>query len=352
MFGGPQRPDALIIDTGSGGGRVDLEGTDCAASHFRMALCWPRGGGELLAFEQTLEAGWRASFTELRAFPEEHPVVVTVPEWASAEVRQSVVRLLFDGFKATDVHVVNQQIMALDSASVDTGDAPQGSSGPLATCVVLDCGFDGSRAVGIRDRQVVECLHLDVGGRDVAKMIRGAFGKTAAKEEDMEAAVEHVKEEYCYVALDFDAEVREAEAGRVTGITQELADATVTIRDELFKAPEVFFRPSILGVEGQGVHELVAEVMNRDSWGAGYGGHIVLVGGSTLFHGFAQRLEKEVGQLQSARREIRVTATDNRDHAAYLGALHAARRPVSSTTWITQAEYRAFGPEILASKQS
>ena len=73
----------------------------------------------------------------------------------------------------------------------------------------------------------------------------------------------------------------------------------VKISGERFQAPEALFQPYLVGVESQGIAELLfntiqaADVDVRSDLYR----HIVLSGGSTTYPGLKSRLEREIKQL-------------------------------------------------------
>lgn len=84
----------------------------------------------------------------------------------------------------------------------------------------------------------------------------------------------------------------------------------ITLGSERFRGPEVLFQPSMVGMEAHGIHELVYRAINqcdvdvrRDLYC-----NIVLSGGTTMFPGLPERLEKEIRSLAPATVNVKVAS--------------------------------------------
>lgn len=149
-------------------------------------------------------------------------------------------------------------------------------------------------------------------------LLRGyAFNHTA----DFET-VRIMKEQLCYVAHDIEEEQRLALETTVlvesyTVLITELNNLLIAIFNsfslkiklpdgrviklggERFEAPEILFQPHLANCEGVGIAELLfntiqtADIDIRPEFYK----HIVLSGGTTMYPGFASRLEREITQL-------------------------------------------------------
>ncbi|KAB7498193.1 Beta-centractin [Armadillidium nasatum] len=66
-----------------------------------------------------------------------------------------------------------------------------------------------------------------------------------------------------------------------------------------FRAPEVLFRPDLIGDESEGIHEVLLYAIHKSDMDLRKQlfQNIVISGGSTLFKGFGDRLLSEVKKL-------------------------------------------------------
>jgi actin len=177
-------------------------------------------------------------------------------------------------------------------------------------------------------------------------------GQTFASSAEREI-VRDIKEKLSYIALDYEAELQSYEKSAQNDKPYELPDGQViTVRDQRFRCPELLFRPSLIGKEYQGVHELTynsimkCDVDVRKDLYA----NIVLSGGTTMFTGIAERLSKEIVKLAPATMKIKVLAPPERKYSVWIGGSILSSLSTFQTMWITKSEYEESGPSIVHRK--
>jgi actin len=109
--------------------------------------------------------------------------------------------------------------------------------------------------------------------------------------------------------LDYEAELKAYAESSQNDKVYELPDGrTLTFGNQRFRCPEILFKPSMIGKDFEGVHELTyksivkADVDVRKDLYA----NIVLSGGTTMYSGIAERLQKEVTTLAPSTMKIKV----------------------------------------------
>ena len=133
----------------------------------------------------------------------------------------------------------------------------------------------------------------------------------------------------------------------------ELPDGQViTVGNERFRCPEALFQPSFLGVECAGIHETCYNSIMKcddDIWKDLYA-NTVLSGGSTMFPGIADRMQKEITALAPPKMKIKVIAPPERKYSVWIGGSILASLSTLKKMSISKPEYDESGPSIVHRK--
>ncbi len=78
--------------------------------------------------------------------------------------------------------------------------------------------------------------------------------------------------------------------------------------------------------------------------------HIVLSGGTTMFPGIEERLQKELENLAPKNAKIKITAPGERKYSVWIGGSILASLSTFQSQWISKDEYTDSGPQIVHRK--
>ena len=280
------------------------------------------------------------TFEELSLSPDETGVVLTIPPYNPKPCTEQLVQTLFEAFGVMEIAVVPSGVCALYASGRTTG-------------LVLDSGEGVTHVTPVFDSFIVQSAanRLNYGGKQITDhlktiMFERGFNFTTPQDELL---VRKLKEETCYVSLDYEADMKLAEDGLLANF--DLPDGqSIQVGKERFRAPEILFNPSIVQNELPAVQEFVSSAVK----GCGIDirksllGNIVLCGGNTLFPGYAKRLEVEVLKtFPGLFGYVKLIESSDRLFGVWAGASVVASLGSFQSNVVTREVYDEHGPAIV-----
>ncbi|XP_036438403.1 uncharacterized protein LOC118816023 [Colossoma macropomum] len=316
------------------------------AQHMRgvLTLHYPMKNGIISNWDQ-METIWQHVFQQLRVDAEDHPVLLTEGVMNPLVNRQRMVQLMFESFNIPLTFIALQPVLALYAAGRTTG-------------VVFDSGDGVSHSVPVFDGYSLPhaVQRFALAGADVTLQLKkllleqGVCMRTSAELE----IVREIKERCCCVAPDYEAELNTGGGARTQSHYTLPDGQVVSLTTERFRAPEILFKPELIGCDHYGMHESIFKsVLQSDiDLRRSFLGNIVLSGGNTLLAGLPERLRSELGRLAPAgvSDSVRVLSPPGRDFSVWKGGAVLCGLQTFSSAWISHDEYEEFGPNIVHRK--
>jgi len=309
-----------------------------------MTLKYPVEHGIISNWDE-MEKIWSHTFyDELRIAPEESPVMLTEPPLNPKANREKMTQIMFETFQAPATYVCIQAVLSLYASGRTTGIVCDSGDGVTHTVPVFE-GFALPHAI----------QRLDLAGRDITTYLghimkeRGYCFLTTAERE----IIRDIKEKLAYIALEPEAELKTAEASSSLDKNYELPDGhVITIGNERFRAPEALFQPSLLGLEQTGIHDYVYQTVmkcdidiRKDLFA-----NIVMSGGSTMFAGISDRMQKEITSLAPSSLKIKIIAPPERKYSVWIGGSILTSLSTFQSMWVTKEEFEESGASIIHRK--
>jgi len=302
--------------------------------------------GQITNWDDMEKVWHHTMYTELKVQPEEHNIMLTEVPLNNKINREKTSQIMFEIFNVPGMYISPTAILSLYSTGKTTG-------------IIVDIGHGSTHHVPIFEGYAFahSILKTPLGGKDLNDylmkiLLEKGINLSSNTEKEL---VKSIKERHCYVSMDFDKELKEANKTGSADVKYELPDGEeIIIGTERFRCPEILFRPGLNGGEFVGIQEQCFQAImksDQDIRKELYT-NIILSGGSSMFDYLPERLSKEIQKLapSSTSSNVKVIAMPERNYSAWIGASILSSLGNFQIMWITKSEYDDAGPQIVHRK--
>eukprot|EP00301_Raphidiophrys_heterophryoidea_P024582 c8031_g1_i1.p1 GENE.c8031_g1_i1~~c8031_g1_i1.p1 ORF type:complete len:413 (-),score=104.44 c8031_g1_i1:228-1409(-) len=314
-----------------------LVGTQAMQMRGILKLEYLMDHGIITNWDDTKELFAHIFSSQLKVNAEEHPILFSEAIHTPVKQRQKIAEILFERFHVPALCFSLQSVLALYASRKTSG-------------LVLDCGEGITQTVPVYEGfPILDAANRsNIAGRDVTNYLqlllrKGGYSFHTSAESEI---VREIKEKACYVSKNPTKEEESWQLGDDGMYEYTLPDENkVRLRAERFRAPEILFRPSILGTEYQGVHEMVLSSVAQSDMEMRKMllSDINLCGGTTKMLGFGERLMAEVGRRSPRDTKVRVYCAPERHKATWIGGSILASLVTFKDMVTTRKEYEEEG---------
>lgn len=340
VIGKPKSAGVLI-----GVGSKELYiGEDAQQKRGVLKLSYPIESGIIKDWEEMEQIWYHTIYNELRVDPAEYSALLTEAPLNPKINREKMIQIFFETFKVPNFYVAIQAVLSLYAAGRTTGIVVDSGDGVTHTVPIFE-GYSIPHAI----------MKILLAGRDLTKYLfkilteRGWNFTTTGEQE----IVREIKEKMCFVALDFEEAMSKSLSSNEFEKSYTLPDGQVmVIGNERFRCPEYLFKPSLDGREHDGMDQLTYKSImkcdmdvRKDLYE-----NVILSGGSTMYEGLPERLEKELKELAPKTMEINITAMPERKYSVWIGGSIISSLATFQSMWISKEEYDESGAQIVHRK--
>ncbi|KAJ4773263.1 Actin family protein [Rhynchospora pubera] len=345
-------PGAVIIDGGSGYCKYGWSKFDSPSG--RCATFLEFGNIESPMYAR-LRHFFSTIYNRMQVKPSSQPVILAIPichcddtESARAsrrQYREAIFSVLFD-MNVPAICAIDQAVLALYASKKISG-------------IVVNVGFNITSVVPVYRGKVMHEIGVEIVGIGALKLT--GFLKELMQRRSMTYeslyTVRTIKEKLCYVALDYEAEMRKD----TTSSCEVSGEGWFTLSQERFQVGELLFQPQLGGVRAMALHQAVglcidhcynSDIVGDVSWYK----TVILAGGTGCLPGLPERLEKELSKLlpESMSEGIKVSPPPYGTDSAWFGAKIVSNVSTFTEAWCVtkkrfQKKYKMGASSIVSS---
>jgi actin, other eukaryote len=310
-----------------------------------LSLTRPVMQGNVQDWDDVIKVWNHLYYSELKVDPSEQPVHLLEAAQPTKGSRERMMEIMFEDFAVPAFYVSMQAVMSLFASGRTVGLVVDSGEGVTAVVPVYEAYSLGHAIIDnkLAGKDVTDYmgkLLKEVGGAPGPESMPGQIAKL-------------IKEKHAYVASEFGEELKVFENGEGRTTEYTLPDGrTIHLGKQLFRAPEILFKPALIDRDVPSVHVACNNsVMKCDpELRRELFGNVLLSGGTTMLGGFVERLTRELVNVVLPSIKTKVTAPDERKYSSWIGGSILSTLATFQTMWVLRQEYDEVGTQIVQRK--
>ncbi|KAF2488034.1 actin-related protein, ARP6 class [Neohortaea acidophila] len=361
--------------------------------------CWDFGE---LAFRRPVEKGfvvnwegeqaiWERTLLDkrspLQCDPHEMNLILTEAPNGPSVLQRNMDEMVFEEFEfASYYRTISPVLNAYVPPPFPS--TPALPSGTAAECLlVVDVGHSHTTTTPLHHGRPLHaaCRRLEIGGKTLTNRLKEVLSRTVEVQKE-DWIVQEIKEDVCFISQSFSSDLERVWKGglkdprdvdtsivvdyvlpdyeaikrgfsrphdtkvsrkdRALGLHGGPREHIVTIANERFTVPELLFTPSDIGMQQEGVAGTILQSiysLPQGLWQP-FLANILVVGGSSKFPGFLERLRSEMESRVSEEYLVRVAQAEDPLKNVWAGGARLARsKDALSPLVVTRQEYLEHG---------
>ncbi len=293
-----------------------------------------------------MERLWRHAIDTVGVDPSETRILLSEPYYFPAKSRTKLMEIWFEKFNARSIASCTAPLLSLLSSGTSTGVVVEIGESLSNVIAVTSGGVERSHGTyknfAVTGNHITDNLCRLLSFRGFSLGTRSAVGREIVRD---------IKEQLCYVAFDHK---EENDLSSTLEKVYTLPDgAEVRLAEERFQATEPLFNPDMLGLECSALHTAISDAitrsaidMRRDLYS-----NIYLCGGSSMFPGLPDRIEKELIAVAPPKAPVQVVHERTAPYSTWLGGAVLGLLE-NRKVWVHDLDYKELGAEQTASVET
>jgi len=302
-------------------------------------------------------------------------ILLTEPPFNPNPLKKLTAEHIFEHYEFNSLFVTTGPMLSMFNYKYENYSSPFAFA---SSCIVVDSGYSFTHIVPFFDNHIINhaVKRIDVGGKLLTNYLKEIISFRYYNMMEETYIINTIKERLCFVSEDFARDLRITKLrglgntikreyvlpdysnsllGYIKGenpsptdtrdTNKPSEDQVLVMNNERICIPEILFNPSDIGIKQAGIPEAIVQAveccvteMREELYG-----NILLMGGSTLFTGYQERLYNELRKLVPQQYQVNLYTPKDLLFSACRGGSNFARQDYFSKFAISREEYREDG---------